>query len=123
VKKRGEIMSKTKTPKYFGVYYGPSYHSYDRERMMGFASKEDARRVFDGFYSGSVRYDEYIENTDGYLVPWSMNEYSLTPGTCEEDFIDVYSAYPGDTPGTYTYGSVLYRLSWGPRGGIVVENA
>lgn len=115
-------MSKAKTPKYFGVYHGPSHYSYDHERMMGFASKEDARRVFNGFHSGSVRYDEYIENIDGYLVPWSMGEYSLTPGTCEGDFMDVYSAHPDDMPGTYTYGNMLYRLSRGPRGGIV-ENA
>lgn len=109
-------------PKYFGVYSGPSYFSYDSEYVMGFASLAQARHAFRSFYNGSVWYDEYRENADGLYVPWSIGRYSLTPGTSCEDLMYLYSAHEDPTPGTYFKSEEVNRvMTFGARGGIVVE--
>jgi len=109
-------------PKYFAMYHGPSYYSYDTERVMAVPSLRVARDLFCSFYGGSVMYDEYRENADGFYVPWSVNGHSFTPGTSKEDYMDLYVAVENTLPGTYIMGQeIAYRLTWGERGGIVVE--
>jgi len=109
-------------PKYFAMYHGPSYCSYNTEFVMGVSSLKNARWLFEQFYSGSVWSDEYHENADGFYVPWSLGRYSLTPGTSREDHMDLYYANENTTPGTYIMSQALVcRLMWGERGGIVVE--
>lgn len=109
-------------PKYFAIYGGPGYMSYDRESVMGFASLKDARRAFQAFYDGSVWHDEYIVNPDGYYVPWKMDTFSLTPGTSRHDWMDLYFVSENTTPGTYIMSEDLeVRMVFGERGGIVIE--
>lgn len=109
-------------PKYFGIYSGPSYSSYDAERAMGFSSLKDARHAFQSFHTGGLSYDEYRLNADGCYVPWSMGTYDLTPGASAEDHMDLHVAIPGETPGTYDRcEEIECRMMFGERGGIVVE--
>ena len=112
-------------PKYFAMYHGLSYHSYtsyDTERVMAVPSLRVARDLFCSFYGGSAWYDEYQQNADGFYVPWSADRYSLTPATSREDYMDLYVAVENTLPGTYIMGQeIAYRLTWGERGGIVVE--
>jgi len=109
-------------PKYFAMYHGPSYSSYDTEFVTGVSSLKQARFLFEQFYSGSVWSDEYRENGEGFYVPWFMGRYSLTPATTREDHMDLYVVHENTTPGTYILGQEIEcRLMWGERGGIVVE--
>lgn len=109
-------------PKYFAVYGGPSYLSYDRESVMAFASLKDARHGFQSFYNGGIWHDEYILNPDGYYVPWRLGAYSRTPGTSERDWMDLYVVSENSTPGTYIMSEdIECRMMFGERGGIVVE--
>lgn len=110
-------------PKYFATYHGPSYGSWDEgEYVMGFASLREAKDAFRCFNMGGVTYDEYLRNPQGLHVPWRMGEYSRTPATTRDDFMDLYTVVEDETPGQYLMtDSLEYRLSWGPRGGMVVE--
>lgn len=110
-------------PKYFATYHGPSYNLMgDVERVMGFASLADAKDAFRSFYSGSVGYGEYQMNAEGFHVPWSMGQYVRTPATTLQDHMDLYMVLEDDVPGQYLMNDeIKYRLTWGPRGGIVVE--
>ena len=111
-------MSKVR---YFGIYNGASYSSWDREFVSGFRSLGDAEQHFIDFQSGEVWRDEHRENADGEYVLWSRNERSLTPATSETDYMDLYAAVA--TPyGTYTMGQEpIYRLFRGERGGFKCE--
>lgn len=121
VETKGEIVSNK--PKYFGFYHGPSYGmTGDTDSMMGFTSLRHARQAFEGYYGGSVWADDYQLNPDGFYVPWRMGAYVLTPGTSREDWMDLYVAAENTTPGTYIMSQdIEYRLTWGERGGIVIE--
>jgi len=108
-------------PKYFAIYNDPSHGSHDAEYVMGVGSLPDARGTLQAFYGGGVWSDEYRRNKDGFYVPWNIANYTLTPGTSREDYLDLHCVSNGETPGTYLMGDLAYRLTWGERGGIVVE--
>lgn len=107
--------------KYFGIYSGPSYGGYDRDYMMAFRSIREAKAAFTEFQSGSLDYDEFYCNPDGFYVPWRVGQYSATPGTSDQDYMDLYAAEKvGD--GQYLVSEdVDIRIALGPRGGVVVE--
>lgn len=113
-------MSKVK---YLGSYNGPSYFSYDRDYMMGLESIQEAKDTFKDFYDGSVGYKSMRENADGLYIVWEEASYTRTPGTSEEDCLDVYYAIPEGSYGGYRIGEYAFRLSFGPRRGIIKENA
>lgn len=107
--------------KYFGTYQGPSYMSYHRDFAMGFKSLADAKRAFRSFQSGDVTYDEFRENPSGFYVPWSLGLWVRTPGTTEQDYMDLCV---GERRGEGQYAvsdTIQYRLTLGARGGVVVE--
>lgn len=116
-------MSKSSKPKYFATYHGPSYGTWDAsEYMMGVASLKEAKDLFRQFHQGWVTYDEYLRSPDGLHVPWRMSEYVSTPATTREDRMEVYAVIEDDVPGRYLMNDdIEYWLTWGPRGGIVVE--
>lgn len=107
-------------PKYFATYHGPSYYSYDRGRMDGFSSISSARQHMRNRQRGLDYSDEYRENEDGNMVLWNSSRRMDFPATTQSDYMDLFEAIPnGD--GTYGHSELGYRLSVGPRGGIVVE--
>jgi hypothetical protein len=117
-------MSKYLKPKYFGFYHGPSYGSYDTDHTMGFPTLEHAKATFRHFWNGTVVTDDYALNEDGLYVPWSMGDYTSTPATTREDYMDLYGAIECSYPGTYTESAEpLYRLTWGVRDGVKVEKS
>ncbi len=107
--------------KYFGAYHGPSYGSLDSEYLMAFRSMADAKEAFRSFQSGWVAYDELYLNPDGLYVPWRTGAYVSTPGTTERDYMDLRIGELRDR-GQYAVSDLVhYRLTLGPRGGVVIE--
>lgn len=111
-------MSKVK---YFATYHGPLYGSYGMEYVDGYRSLKEAIHSMRNRQAGLDYSDEYRENEDGSMVLWYTERRSEFPGATGGDYMDLYAAFPqGD--GTYSYADHPdYRLTVGPRGGIVVE--
>lgn len=112
--------------KYLASYFGPSYFSYDQERMMGLASISEAKRTFLDFYGGSVVYQDMRQNADGLYVEWEQHAWSRTPGTSEQDVMYVYYAHEvldGSTRGTHEINELAFVVGLGPRGGVILERA
>lgn len=115
-------MRTNRKPKYFGFYHGPSYGGWESEFAMGFSSLADAKHAFNAFWLGGATTDEYRMTNFGFHVPWDMATYSATPATSREDYMDLYSVTDTEWLGMYKMSDDIdYRLTWGTRGGIVVE--
>lgn len=107
---------------YFATYNGPSHSHWDLDRVERFDSiadaKESLRRRTSGLRGTDDTY-EYRRNEDGLYVPWSM-AYVDFLGT-ESDYIDLYAAIKSND-GQWEMGEdIIYRLTLGERGGVVVE--
>lgn len=106
--------------KYFATYNGPNYTSYDTEYREGFESVKQAMQAMRNRKYGSDYINEYRENKDGSMVPWSTDCYSVFFNT-NADYMDLVEAY-SQADGTWSYSEdIAYRLTIGERGGIVVE--
>ena len=108
--------------KYFGSYYGPNYGGYTclNESYDAFGTLERAKAAMRNRQKGDDWVTEYHENEDNYLVPWCTDKYRLFFDTTEQDYMYLHQAVrEGD--GTWVAGDLVYRLSIGERGGIIVE--
>lgn len=109
-------------PKYFGVYYGPSYGSWSMaEEMDGFESIKEAKESMRERQRGGDVTNLYSRNADGHLVLWETSAGRDFPGTTNADYMDLHYA-TGNGDGTYAHSEdIAYRITIGERGGIIAE--
>lgn len=107
---------------YFATYNGPNHSSWDLSTVEAFRSVEEARRALRTRTSGSRGSDDtrkYRRNDDGLYVRWSWG-YADFLGS-ESDYIDLYAAIKA-SDGQWEMGEdIIYRLTLGERGGVMVE--
>lgn len=109
--------------KYLAKYYGPSYFSYGLEEMEAFTSIQAAKDEMWRRLNMSYGYTTmYRENAQGYYVKWEDDiKYDL-PGSTNEDTMELYGVTEFE-PGVFIRNAEpSYRLSHGPRKGVVKEN-
>lgn len=108
--------------KYLGQFYDHSYQSWDQEYLTGFTSLRDAGdSLLRRLQMGRDDRPEYRENRHGLYVYWEENMYGF-PAVSESASFELYGAIW--LPATQTYqrtAEPLYRLTVGPRKGIVRE--
>lgn len=108
--------------RYFGTFHDASYSSYDMEFMTGYTSVRDAGdSLLRRYQMGRDDRPEFRENASGFYVPWEETMYNF-PAVTENASIILYRATWKRDERVYDRGFMgEYRLTIGPRSGVVVE--
>lgn len=109
--------------KYFAKYEGPSYGSWDMERLEGFHSLYEAMesmRARQKYECDGV--NEYEESADGFHRK-TEERFVRFPATTPEDKMYVYGALWDSEEEGYIYGDLAYVITVGARGGVRSEKA